>query len=65
MVDNSAYAFGLNIGNGIPIVPFYDNTFDTELIELQSYLKTLVNNNVIDTNLRTFKLDQFHNFKNI
>jgi hypothetical protein len=34
MVDNSAYAFGLNIGNGVPIIPFYNNLFDCELIEL-------------------------------
>ena len=34
MVDNSACAYGLNINNGVPIIPFYDNMDDVELLEL-------------------------------
>jgi len=35
MVDNSSCAFGLNINNGVPIIPFYDNPSDNELFELE------------------------------
>jgi len=42
IVDNSACAFGLNVRNGIPIIPFYDNVNDIELLDLMEYLKELV-----------------------
>jgi CTD small phosphatase-like protein 2 len=42
LVDNAAYSFVWNLENGIPIVPFYDNRQDRELIALEKYLKAMV-----------------------
>lgn len=41
MVDNSSFVFGLNIHNGVPVLPFYDCPEDDELIPLERYLMTL------------------------
>lgn len=38
IVDNATYSFGFQLENGIPIVPFYDNENDKELLHLMSYL---------------------------
>ena len=50
IVDNSACAFGLNIKNGIPIIPFYDNMNDSELMDLMEYLRELRNGDIMSTN---------------
>lgn len=41
IIDNSALSFAFNVNNGIPILPFYDNTGDEELRHLTFYLKCL------------------------
>lgn len=41
LVDNAAYSFGLQIDNGIPIIPYYDNKEDQELKTLMPFLRTL------------------------
>lgn len=46
LVDNAAYSFGLQIDNGIPIVPYYDNKNDKELKYLSNYLLS----NILDCN---------------
>ena len=54
LVDNAAYSFCLQLDNGIPILPFYDNKNDTELKELLEYLDHLINVNdmrVVNRNL--------------
>jgi len=38
LVDNAAYSYYFQLENGIPIVPFYDNHNDRELIYLTAYL---------------------------
>ena len=38
IVDNLAYSFGYQINNGIPIISWYDNNSDKELISLSNYL---------------------------
>lgn len=38
MVDNAAYSYGLQIDNGVPIIPFYNNKDDRELLFLAEYL---------------------------
>jgi len=35
LVDNAAYSFGYQMENGVPIIPFYDNKADRELIRLE------------------------------
>ena len=41
IIDNSALSFSLNLNNGIPILPFYDNIEDEELKHLTFYLNCL------------------------
>jgi Dullard-like phosphatase family protein len=41
LVDNAAYSFILNLENGIPIIPFYNNKKDIELLKLRDFLLTL------------------------
>lgn len=41
IVDNSANSFAFQLNNGIPIIPYYDNPEDRELIDLMDYLKLI------------------------
>lgn len=57
IVDNAVYSFGYHLENGIPIIPFYFNKNDTELMTLTVYLKSLANvRDVREVNRRVFKL---------
>ena len=48
IIDNSALSFGMNVNNGIPILPFYDNVDDEELRHLTFYLNCLRESKVDD-----------------
>jgi CTD small phosphatase-like protein 2 len=41
IVDNAVYSFGFQLDNGIPILPFYDDKNDEEMLHLVYYLKCL------------------------
>lgn len=41
IVDNAVYSFGFQLDNGIPIIPFYNNRDDEELLHLINYINTL------------------------
>ncbi len=41
IVDNAPYSFASQLDNGYPIIPFYDNKADTELIALSNYLDSI------------------------
>mmetsp|Transcript_1622 Transcript_1622/g.2251 ORF Transcript_1622/g.2251 Transcript_1622/m.2251 type:complete len:366 (+) Transcript_1622:942-2039(+) len=41
LVDNSPHAYGYQIDNGIPIVSWYDDDSDTELLKLIGFLKKI------------------------
>lgn len=41
LVDNAVYSFILNLNNGIPIIPYYNNKKDTELLKLRDFLLEL------------------------
>lgn len=43
IVDNAVYSFGFQLDNGVPILPFYDDPKDEELLHLIYYLKCLAN----------------------
>jgi CTD small phosphatase-like protein 2 len=41
IVDNSVYSFAYQIDNGIPIIPFYHEQTDEEMLHLIFYLDCL------------------------
>ena len=61
IVDNAAYSFAYQLDNGIPIVSWHDDPYDTELYNLMDYVKTLL---VVDdiriVNEQTFHLKNFY-----
>ena len=57
IVDNSVHSFGFQLENGIPLVPFYDDPQDQELIHLSSYVMSLANaREMVEMNGTTFNL---------
>jgi len=57
IVDNAAYAFGLQLENGYPIIPFYDSKDDDEIRTLTDYLLSIYNvPDIRVENKRRFKL---------
>ena len=44
IIDNSCLSFAFNIGNGVPILPFYDSQTDEEMRHLTYYLNCLIEN---------------------
>ena len=39
LVDNSPHAYGYNVDNGVPIISWYDDDNDTELLKLLEFLR--------------------------
>jgi CTD small phosphatase-like protein 2 len=39
LVDNASYSYAMQVENGIPIIPYYDNKNDTQLQALTTYLQ--------------------------
>jgi len=42
IIDNSVLSFAFHLDNGIPILPYYNNKEDNEMIHLKNYLKKLI-----------------------
>eukprot|EP01017_Pseudomicrothorax_dubius_P023499 TRINITY_DN2508_c0_g1_i8.p1 TRINITY_DN2508_c0_g1~~TRINITY_DN2508_c0_g1_i8.p1 ORF type:complete len:333 (+),score=71.57 TRINITY_DN2508_c0_g1_i8:66-1064(+) len=62
IVDNSPYAFAMQIDNGVPILPFYDNKSDEELRYVTSFLRQIYNHPDVREPIRqTFRLQTFEN----
>jgi len=40
-VDNFVYSFAFNLDNGVPVVPFFGQKGDRELIKVASYLEQI------------------------
>ena len=59
LVDNSVYSFAFQLDNGVPIVGFYDDDKDEEMLHLKFYLECLKDcNDVREKNSEAFQLMQ-------
>lgn len=62
IVDNAVYSFGFQLDNGIPIIPFYNNKEDEELLHLINYISTLSYfNDLREQNAKAFQLKELEN----
>lgn len=62
IIDNSVLSFAFHLENGIPVLPYYNNKNDNELIYLKDYLLELHNSdNFIETNNKVFNLKRLMN----
>ena len=41
LVDNAPYSYMMQLGNGVPIIPYYRGKDDSELLALEDYLMRL------------------------
>ena len=70
LVDNAAYSYFYQLENGIPIIPYYDDKDDQELLHLIHYVKDLVEinkqqeggNTFQELNHRYFQLSAYHDY---
>ena len=51
IIDNSCLSYALNIDNGVPILPYYDNDRDEELKHLTYYLNCLGDRAISDVRI--------------
>ena len=60
IIDNSALSFAFHLDNGIPILPFYDNKEDVELMTLVNYLNTIARvDDLREENRKFLKMQYF------
>jgi Dullard-like phosphatase family protein len=60
IIDNSVLSFAFQLENGIPILPFYDNYDDNELLFLKNYLCDISSSNDLRIENKTrIKMDYF------
>ncbi len=58
LIDNAAYSFGHQVANGIPILSYYQDPADKELLYLTSYLESIVGSqNLKEKNSKAFQLE--------
>jgi CTD small phosphatase-like protein 2 len=61
IADNFVYSFAFHLDNGIPIVPFYGDKADNEMIKLIKYIKSIGEKpNLRKTNGKIFKLKNIY-----
>ncbi|CAK58629.1 unnamed protein product (macronuclear) [Paramecium tetraurelia] len=62
LVDNSAISYLCQLDNGVPIIPYYDNKQDKQLLQLAIYLNGMVGANDLreqnQTNLKNYLFAQ-------
>ena len=62
IVDNATYSYGFQLCNGVPILPWYEDMSDKELLHLMSYLRFLANRQDIRAiNEKVFKYLELKN----
>ena len=66
LVDNSTICFSADLANGVPIVPYFDNKDDIELLMLLGYLEQLERvEDVRISNRKHFKLHRYSKHKGL
>lgn len=66
IVDNALYSYGLQIDNGVPIIPYYNCKEDAELLMLQEYLLSLrEEDDIREINRSVFKYDCYREAENL
>lgn len=60
LIDNASYSFCFQLDNGIPVIPFYDNPLDKELMYLTTYLLDLMQSNDIGPKNTAFFKNQLY-----
>ncbi|CAD8141371.1 unnamed protein product [Paramecium pentaurelia] len=69
LVDNSAISYYFQLDNGIPIIPFYDNKLDKQLLFLAKYLNGMVGMEDIreynQKNLKTYLLAKLQTWEQV
>jgi CTD small phosphatase-like protein 2 len=66
IIDNSVYSFAFQIDNGIPIIPFYNDKADEEMLHLIYYLNCLAGfDDVRDQNRQAFELFKLQDGQNL
>ncbi|CAD8084279.1 unnamed protein product [Paramecium sonneborni] len=64
LIDNASYSFGQQIDNGVPVIAFYDNKQDQELLYLQNYLmKFRMVTDVRELNSQLLKVSSYTNYQ--
>ena len=64
IVDNATYSFALQLENGVPIIPYYENKADDELRILINYLKSMANvPDVREANKNHLKFQEFSQYQ--
>ena len=57
LVDNSVHSFGFQLDNGVPIIPFFDDQTDQELLHRSNYVLARVDSDDLrPANAATFQL---------
>jgi len=60
LVDNSVYSFGFQLNNGVPIIPYFNDPADQELVYLAQYVLSMSHaEDVREQNAATFQLEDF------
>lgn len=50
LVDNAAYSYYYQLENGIPIIPYYDDKEDDELMHLIEFVKAAIKKSSVEDN---------------
>jgi CTD small phosphatase-like protein 2 len=66
LIDNNPQAYLFQKNNAVPIIPFFNDANDNELLKLEIFLDKISDAKDVRPILRDyFKLDQYHTYKNM
>lgn len=66
LIDNSPHTYLFQKNNAVPIISFFNDTEDSEMLKLEKFLDGLQEARDVRTVLREyFRLDQYHHYSNV